>query len=128
MIFTGQWHLFLSQWGMPLVMIAGSFIAGSTPESGGAFAFPVMSLVYNIPHDIIRNFSLAIQSIGMTSAPFFILKKKILIDRVYLYLSTIGGAAGVIIGTLFLKNAGQPEYLKILFFSFWLSFAFVLFS
>ncbi len=127
MITVNQWYLFIYNWGMPLVMIAGSFIAGSTPESGGAFAFPVMSLAYNITPDVIRNFSLAIQSIGMTSASCFILKKKIPVDRAYLMLSTAGGAAGVVIGTLFLKNPGEPEYIKMLFFSFWLSFAFVLF-
>ncbi len=112
---------------MSLVMVAGSFIAGASPESGGAFAFPVMTLLYNFSPSVIRNFSLAIQSIGMTSASFYIYKKKIPIDKSYLYLSTIGGAIGIIIWSQFFRNIGSPEFIKMLFFSFWLSFAFVLF-
>lgn len=127
MFISHQWYLFISHWIMSLVMIAGSFIAGSTAESGGAFAFPVMTLIFNIPPDVVRNFSLAIQSIGMTSASFYIFTKKIPIDRKYLFLSTIGGTAGIIIGTVFILHLVSPEYIKMLFFSFWLSFAFVLF-
>jgi len=127
MLFTGGFKLFLSHWTMSLVMAGGSFIAGASSESGGAFAFPVMSLVYNYSPNVIRNFSLAVQSIGMTSATLFILSKKILIDKKYLLFSTAGGSLGIIIGGFFLRNTGSPDYIKMLFFSFWLSFAFVLF-
>lgn len=127
MFFASQWHLFLTHWMMALVMAGGSFIAGASPESGGAFAFPVMTLFYDIQPDAIRNFSFAVQSIGMTAASFFIFRKKIPVDKKYLYFSITGGTAGVIIGTLFLNDKWSPEYLKMLFFSFWLSFGFVLF-
>ncbi|MDY6967831.1 MAG: sulfite exporter TauE/SafE family protein [Spirochaetota bacterium] len=127
MFYTNQWHLFISHWAISLIMIPGSFISGASSESGGAFAFPVMTLLYNISPNVIRNFSLAVQSIGMTSASFFIYKKKIRIDKSYLFLSIIGGSIGIIIGTLFIRDIASPEYIKMLFFSFWLSFAFVLF-
>ncbi|MDY6935135.1 MAG: sulfite exporter TauE/SafE family protein [Spirochaetota bacterium] len=127
MFYTGQWHLFINHWQMSLVMLGGSFTAGASPESGGAFAFPVMSLLYHIPPDLIRNFSLIIQSVGMTLASFYIYKKRISIDRYYLLLSTIGGAIGITLGTLLFRDFSSPDYIKMLFFSFWLSFAFVLF-
>ena len=76
MFYTDQWRLFINHWQMSLVMVGGSFTAGASPESGGAFAFPVMSLLYNITPDVIRNFSLVIQSVGMTIASYYIYKKK----------------------------------------------------
>ena len=108
-------------------MIGGSFIAGASPESGGAFAFPIMTLIYNFTPNVMKNFSLAIQSFGMTAASLFIYRTKIVIDKQYLLFSVIGGTIGVIIGSPIFKNFGHPEYLKMLFFSFWLSFGFVLF-
>ena len=47
-------------------------IAGSTSAGGGAVAFPVMTLMFEISPECARNFSLAIQSVGMTAAAFAI--------------------------------------------------------
>ncbi len=107
-------------------MAVGSFIAGASSEGGGAVAFPVLTLVYNLAPDLARNFSLAIQSIGMTSASFFILAKRIPIEKRYLILATIGGTIGICIGTFYLANLFDKSYVKMFFFSFWLSFGFVL--
>lgn len=127
MFFSNQWYLFVSGWFMSVTMIFGSFIAGASSEGGGAFAFPVMTLIYRISPEVARNFSLAIQSVGMTAASVFIFKKKILVEKKYLVLSSIGGAFGVVLGTLYVVPFVSPSYVKMLFFSFWLSFAFVLF-
>lgn len=61
---------------MSFTMIFGSFVAGSTPVGGGAVAFPVMVLYIKLLPEEGRDFSLMIQSIGMTSASFLILYSK----------------------------------------------------
>jgi len=44
-----------------------------TSEGGGAVAYPVMTLAFNIKPSVARDFSLIIQSCGMTAAAFTIL-------------------------------------------------------
>jgi uncharacterized membrane protein YfcA len=56
--------------------VFGSAVAGFTPEGGGAVAFPILSLYFNITPPAARDFSLAIQSIGMVSAAIWILTRK----------------------------------------------------
>ena len=60
-------------WYYPAIMVLGAFVAGLTPEGGGAVAFPVLSVFLSIDRVLARDFSLMIQSIGMTSASIFIL-------------------------------------------------------
>ena len=55
-------------WYYPAVMVLGAFVAGLTPEGGGAVAFPVLSVFFQIDRVLARDFSLMIQSVGMTSA------------------------------------------------------------
>jgi len=122
-----QWGLFIHNWFMSLTMIFGSFVAGASSEGGGAVAYPVMTLVFSITPEVARNFSLAIQAIGMTAATLWILGKKITIERTYLILSGSGGFLGVIIGTLFVAPFVPAAYAKMMFVSFWLSFGIALF-
>lgn len=68
--------LFETHWPYTLMMIFGSAIAGFTPEGGGAVAFPILSLYFDIEAPAPRDFSLAIQSIGMVSASIWILTRK----------------------------------------------------
>lgn len=124
MIGYNQFYLFVENWFMSATMLFGSFIAGSTSEGGGAVAFPVMTLVFEIDPACARNFSLAIQSIGMTAASFAIWRCRITIERNSLLFSSIGGAAGVILGTfLIVPFFSIPAYTKMFFVSFWLAFA-----
>jgi len=62
-------------WYYPAVMVLGAFVAGLTPEGGGAVAFPVLSVFFQIDRVLARDFSLMIQSVGMTSASVFILSR-----------------------------------------------------
>jgi uncharacterized membrane protein YfcA len=59
-----------------LAMIFGSMIAGSTPLGGGVVAFPVTVLILNFTPRQGRDFSLLIQSVGMTAASFLIFSEK----------------------------------------------------
>lgn len=63
---TAHWHY-------PAIMVLGAFVAGLTPEGGGAVAFPMLNVFFEIDRVLARDFSLMIQSIGMTSASIFIL-------------------------------------------------------
>src|SRR6266576_2421304 len=68
----GLWAQGLAHWRMSLVMIFGSLVAGSTPMGGGTVAFPILVLVFGQPPNLGRNFGMAIQALGMTSAMIFI--------------------------------------------------------
>jgi hypothetical protein len=65
-----------SHWHYPAIMALGAFVAGLTPEGGGAVAFPVLSVFFSVDRVLARDFSLMIQSIGMTSASIFVLTNK----------------------------------------------------
>ena len=68
----GFLHTVLAHWPMALAMAAGSYVAGSTPMGGGTVGFPVLVLLMDLPATLGRDFSLAIQSVGMTSASIYI--------------------------------------------------------
>lgn len=70
---TETWRVIGETWIYPVIMVLGAFVAGLTPEGGGAVAFPVLSVFFEIDRTLARDFSLMIQSIGMTSATIFIL-------------------------------------------------------
>ena len=74
MIAANQWALFATRWPVTLVMMAGGFIAGSTPMGGGVIAYPVMVLGLKRTPNEFRTFSLMMQSIGMTSASWKIVR------------------------------------------------------
>lgn len=67
---------FVEHWFYPATMVLGAFVAGSTPEGGGAVAFPVLNIFLEIDRVLARDFSLMIQSVGMTSASIFILTNR----------------------------------------------------
>ena len=124
---SNSWFLFTNNWFMSLTMVFGSFIAGASSEGGGAVAFPVMTLGFDISPFTARNFSLAIQSVGMTVASYFILVKRIKVEYKYLLPVSIGGTVGMVLGTIYLVPLVPVAYAKMLFVTFWLSFGLVLF-
>lgn len=72
-------HLAVS-WQYPEFLIApimalGSFVAGSTFLGGGAVAFPALTKILNTDPSTAKTFSLAIQSVGMTSASLYIVMR-----------------------------------------------------
>ncbi|KAI1708349.1 protein kinase domain-containing protein [Ditylenchus destructor] len=73
-------RLYPTRYEMALTMILGATVAGATSEGGGAVAFPVMTLLLHIDSTVARDFSLMIQSCGMTSATFTILWMKVQLE------------------------------------------------
>lgn len=99
-------------------MLFGSFVAGSTSLGGGAVAFPVFTKLLSIPSDTALVFSLAIQSIGMSSAMLIIFLTKIPISKKIIFVSSLPGSLGVYIGLFGLNDffaGGQAKYLFSLF-------------
>jgi uncharacterized membrane protein YfcA len=121
-----RWALFVKGWFMSVTMVFGSFIAGATSEGGGAVAFPVMTLLFNIHPATARDFSLMIQTVGMGAAAVTILYTRIPVERHALVWSSLGGAVGVIVGLRWIAGRLSPPYAKMLFTSTWLAFAFAL--
>lgn len=123
MALTDRWHLFEDNAFMSATMVVGSFIAGATSEGGGAVAFPVMTLVFSIPPAVARDFSLMIQSVGMIAAGASIVLTRIPVIRTCLLPTSLGGALGVVLGLELIAPVLPPPFAKMLFTSFWLSFA-----
>lgn len=106
-------HLYATHWVMPFTMIFGSFIAGSTPLGGGAVAFPVMTLILNIDASQSRDFSLLIQSVGMTSAGVAMALDGTFPNRKLLGISCFSGTVGILIGLAWLQV--DDAFAKTLF-------------
>lgn len=127
MISHNAFGLFKQHWIITLTMVAGSFIAGASSEGGGAVAFPVFTLLLKIAPETARNFSFAIQSIGMTAASLLIIGLRIPIEKKAIAYASIGGIFGLLFGTFFLVDLLSGPTTKLFFVSLWLSFGFALY-
>ncbi|XP_031560130.1 uncharacterized protein LOC116296266 isoform X2 [Actinia tenebrosa] len=121
------WHLFLDKYYMSITMIFGSMIAGMTSEGGGAVAYPVMTLAFNIKPSVARDFSLMIQSCGMSAAAITIFFMKVRLEYASLIFCSLGGVAGMIFGLHVIDPVLTPPYKKMCFVCIWFTFAFALF-
>lgn len=126
MIKYNAWHLFADKYFMSLTMVIGSMIAGMTSEGGGAVAFPVMTLAFRISPVTARDFSVLIQSCGMSAASFTILFMKIQCEWRALALSSAGGVLGLIIGLDYFDRMFDSVTKKMGFVSIWFAFSSVL--
>jgi len=117
-----RWEVVKAHWPIALTMSLGSYVAGATPMGGGTVGFPILVLLLDMPASLGRDFSFAVQSIGMTSASIFILAR-----RQPLAWSTLQGAVcGSLVGTplgIFLVAPWIPElWIKLTFAVVWCSF------
>jgi uncharacterized membrane protein YfcA len=107
-------------------MIFGSFVAGSSPEGSASISYPIFTLGLHIAPAIARNFSFAIQSIGMTGATLLILGLRIKVEWNYIRFVTLGGVFGLVFGTYAIVPLVSPVMAKLFFVSLWLSFGIAL--
>jgi len=126
MIINDNFSVFKEGWKASVTMIFGAFIAGASSEGGGAVAFPVFTLLLDLTPSIARNFSVAIQSIGMTAASLIIIFSKVKIEKRVILFSLLGGFLGLVIGTFFIEPYLSPKFTKLFFVSLWLSFGITL--
>jgi len=108
---------------MTITMFFGSMIAGATSEGGASIAFPVMTLVLDIDSKTARDFSLMIQSFGMTAASFTIWYNRLKVEQNSVTFATIGGVFGIVIGLKWISPALPDDYSKMVFVSVWIAFA-----
>ena len=109
-----------------IAMIFGSLIAGSTPLGGGIVAFPVSVLIIEFTPSQGRDFSLLIQSVGMSCAAYLIFySKHDLIARCgnLIGSSCVSGVLGLVAGS---ELAVSPFTVNILFTTMVACFAVVL--
>ncbi|MBN7825466.1 sulfite exporter TauE/SafE family protein [Bowmanella dokdonensis] len=118
----GLWPTAVEHWPMALAMAIGSYAAGSTPMGGGTVGFPVLVLLFEQPASLGRDFSFAIQAIGMTSASIFILARRQPLAWAILTGAMLGALVGTPLG-IFLIAPHIPElWIKLVFAVVWASF------
>lgn len=112
----------LAHWPMAAAMAIGSYVAGSTPMGGGTVGFPVLVLLMDLPATLGRDFSFAIQAVGMTSASVYILCSRQPLEWPMLRAALPGALAGTPLGILFVAPLASELFIKLLFAAMWCSF------
>lgn len=117
-----RWGEVVTHWPIAVAMTFGSYIAGSTPMGGGTVGFPILVLLFEMPATLGRDFSFAVQSIGMTSASIFILARRQPLAWATLKGSMVGAVIGLPIGLAFVAPAAPDLVIKLVFAIIWASF------
>ena len=123
-----HWSTILEHWGIAVAMAVGSYFAGSTPMGGGTVGFPVLVLLFDEPARMGRDFSFAIQSIGMTSATILIFCMRQELERRLLRWSIIGASVGTPLGVLFVAPHIPDVWIKLIFATLWAAFGMLHFA
>lgn len=118
----GHWETARAHWPMAVAMTAGSYVAGSTPMGGGTVGFPILVLLFKQPASLGRDFSFAVQSIGMTSASILILARRQPLATAMLRGSLVGSLIGTPLGILFVAPHIPELWIKLTFAVVWASF------
>ncbi|HAV64244.1 MAG TPA: sulfite exporter TauE/SafE family protein [Verrucomicrobiales bacterium] len=117
-----HWGTIAQHWGIAVAMAAGSYFAGSTPMGGGTVGFPVLVLLFDGPATLGRDFSFAIQSIGMVSASVFIWCRRQPLEWTMLRFAMLGSLVGTPLGVLLIAPFVSQLFIKVLFAVVWASF------
>lgn len=118
----GKWSAVTAHWPIALSMALGSYVAGSTPMGGGTVGFPILVLLFDLPASLGRDFSFAVQSIGMTSASFFILCRRQPLAWAMLKGAITGCLVALPVGILWVAPVVPDLWIKIVFAVVWASF------
>jgi uncharacterized protein len=118
----GHWGEVIRHWPIAVVMTLGSYVAGSTPMGGGTVGFPVLVLLFGQDPSMGRDFSFAVQSIGMTSATIFIFCRRLPVETTTLRWALLGSTVGTPLGILFFAPLVPGLAVKLLFSVVWASF------
>ncbi|MBK1882042.1 sulfite exporter TauE/SafE family protein [Luteolibacter pohnpeiensis] len=116
------WQAIREHWGIAVAMAMGSYAAGATPMGGGTVGFPVLVLLFKQAPTLGRDFSFAVQSVGMTSASIFILCRRQEVEWPMLRWALLGSLIGTPLGILYIAPLAPPVIIKLLFAVVWCSF------
>lgn len=117
-----MWQETEDHWPIALAMAMGSYVAGSTPMGGGTVGFPVLVLLFDMPASLGRDFSFAVQSIGMVSASIFIMARRQPLAYAMLTGAMVGSLIGTPLGILFVAPFIPDLWIKVVFAVIWASF------
>jgi uncharacterized membrane protein YfcA len=119
------WGEVVGHWQTAVAMMLGSFVAGATPMGGGTVGFPVLVLMLGEPAALGRQFSFAVQSVGMTSASIFILcSGRALALRLMLW-AMASSAIVVPVASVALLPLLSESAIKLAFACVWGAFGFL---
>ncbi|MBF9033867.1 TSUP family transporter [Rhodobacterales bacterium HKCCE2091] len=132
----GLWPRVIGQWPASLTMVFGSIVAGSTPQGGGAVAFPVFTKVLGVPAEVARSFSLCIQTVGMGAATLAIIINRRPVEWRTVAITTGAAVVGFLVMAFLASDPSRPfrpsllpgPYVKVTFTIVLVSMAFVVFS
>jgi len=119
---AGLWPVVRAHWPIAVAMAGGSFVGGSSPVAGGTVGFPVLVYLFDHPARLGRNFSLAIQSIGMVSASIYILTRGRTVEWRILRFAIGGVAVAMPLGMSCIAPYVADVWVKILFSVVYASF------
>lgn len=122
-VLIGGWgDVVAENWRMALAMAVGSYFAGSTPMGGGTVGFPVLTLMMGQTPDLGRDFSFAIQSVGMVSASVFIYSLSHPVVWGILRWALIGATLGTPLGILYIAPHIDNLIVQLFFAVIWAGF------
>lgn len=119
------WARLAEHWPIAAAMAVGSYFAGSTPMGGGTVGFPVLTLLFDQPASLGRNFGLAVQSVGMVSASIFILARRRALDWSLLRPALYGAALGTPVGAVFIAPFLPDLLVRLIFAVIWAAFGII---
>lgn len=132
----GLWPRVLGNWPASLTMVFGSIVAGSTPQGGGAVAFPVFTKILEMPAEVARSFSLSIQTIGMSCAALSIVINRRAVEWRTVGIATAAAVVAFGLATLLAADGASPfrpsllpgAYVKVTFTIVLVAMAFVVYT
>ncbi len=119
---AGLWPVVRANLPIAAAMVGGSFVGGSSPVAGGTVGFPVLVYVFDHPARLGRNFSLAIQSIGMVSASIYIFTRRRKVEWRILRSALVGAAVAMPVGMCCVAPYVADVWVKVLFSVVYASF------
>ena len=122
MLIANAWADAIDHWPIAVAMTIGSYIAGSTPMGGGTIGFPILVLLFDEPAAVGRDFSFAIQAVGMTSASIYILLRRIPIAIAMLFPAMLGALLTTPIAIIYLAGNVNDVAVKLVFATIWAAF------
>ncbi len=124
-ISLNAWSHVAENWAIAAAMAFGSYFAGSTPMGGGTVGFPVLTLLFDYPASLGRDFGLAVQSIGMVSASIYIFARGRRVDWALLAPALVGSLIGTPLGSAFIAPHTPDLAVKLIFAVTWAGFGII---